>query len=138
LSEVIVKRTALSLVLLAAAFLPSASAAEATAPRPAHKWLHTAERIAKVAVCASETADALSSYRDSRIAGLHETNSFYAPSGNFSMGRMVAVKSGICAAFLLGSRRSGSSEAAAVTWTALGAGLSITSAYAAISNMRLR
>jgi hypothetical protein len=136
-----VKRTALSLVLLAAAFLPAASAAEAIAPatpRHTHKWLHTAERIAKVAVCASETADALSSYRDSRIAGLHETNSFYAPGGNFSMGRMAAVKSGICAAFLFGSRRSGSSEAAAVTWTTIGAGLSITSAYAAISNMRLR
>ena len=132
------KRTALLLVLLAANFLPAASGAEATSPRSAHKWLRTAERIAKVAVCASETADALSSYRDSRIAGLHETNSFYAPGGNFSMGRMVAVKSGICAAFLLGSRRSGSSEAAALSWTTIGAGLSITSAYAAISNMRLR
>ena len=76
------KRTAVFLALLAATFIPVASAAEATAPtapRQTHKWLHTAERIAKVAVCASETADALSSYRDSRIAGLHETNGFYAP-----------------------------------------------------------
>jgi hypothetical protein len=80
----------------------------------------------------------MSSYRDSRIAGLHETNGFFAPGGNFSMGRMVGVKSGICAAFLMGSRFTGKSEAATLTWATIGAGVSIPTAYAAINNMRLK
>ena len=132
------KRTAVFLVFLTVVLLPAASAAERPSRRPAPKWLRTAERISKAAVCASGAADALSSYRNSRIPGLHETNSFYAPGGTFSINRMVGVKSGICAAFLWGSRLSGPSEGAALTWSAIGAGLSIPAAYAAINNMRLK
>lgn len=132
------KRTALFMVLLTVVLLPAACAAERAARRAPHKWLRTAERISKVAVCASEAADALSSYRDSRIPGLHETNGFYTPGGRFSIDRMAGVKSGICAAFLWGSHMSGHSEGAVLTWTAIGAGLSIPSAYSAINNLRLQ
>jgi hypothetical protein len=132
------KRTAAFLVFLTAVLLPAASAADRWARWPAPRWLRTAERISKVAVCASQAADVLSSYRDSGIPGLHETNSFYAPGGTFSMNRMVAVKSGICAAFLWGSHLSGPSEGAAITWAAIGAGISVPTAYAAINNMRLK
>lgn len=132
------KRTAAFLVFLTVVLLPVASAAERPTHWAARKWIRTAGRISKAAVCASQAADVLSSYRDSRIPGLHETNGFYTPGGNFSMSRMVGVKSGICAAVLWGSHFSGPSEGAALTWAAIGAGISIPTAYAAINNMRLK
>jgi hypothetical protein len=132
------KRTAVFLVFLIVVLLPAASAAERPARWTPQKWLHKAERISKAAVCASQAADALSSYRDSRIPGLHESNGFYTPGGRFSMGRMIGVKSGICAAFLWGSHFSGPSQGAALVWTTIGAGLTIPTAYAAIHNVGLK
>jgi hypothetical protein len=133
-----VRLTAAFLIFSTVIFLPNASAAERPARWQARNWIRTAERVAKVAACASQAADVLSSYRDSRLPGLHETNAFYAPGGRFSIDRMIGVKSGICAAILLGSRISGPSEGAALGWATIGAGISIPTAYSAINNMRLK
>ena len=132
------KRTAAFLVFLTVVLLPVASAAERPTHWAARKWIRTAGRISKAAVCTSQAADILSSYRDSRIPGLHETTSFYAPGGTFSIDRMAGVKSGICAAFLWGSHFAGRSQGAALTFATLGAAISIPTAYAAFNNMRLK
>ena len=131
------KRIARLFALSAAVLLPI-SAAERPPSSPVGKWLRRAQRASLAALCASEAADTLSSYRDSHIAGLHETNGFYTPGGKFSINRMIGVKSAICGGFLVASHFTARSEGGALALTTAATALAVPTAYAAINNMRLK
>jgi hypothetical protein len=99
--------------------------------------LQRLKHVAQAAVCSTQAADAASSYRDSQITGLHETNGVYTPDGRFSISRMVAIKSAVCAGFVFGSQLT-HSRIATIGWTVAGATISTVTGYAAIQNMKLK
>jgi hypothetical protein len=98
-------------------------------------WLHRARHIATVAVCASQVADVATSWRDSHIAGLHETNGMFVSDGRFELGRMVALKSALCGAFVVASHF-GHSRTADATWVIAGASIAIPAGTAATHNLQ--
>jgi hypothetical protein len=99
-------------------------------------WLHRARHIAAVAVCASQAADVATSWRDSHIAGLHETNGIFVSGSRLDIGRMIAVKGAICGGFAVASRF-GHSRTADAVWTAAGIATAIPTAIVAIQNIEL-
>lgn len=104
-------------------------------PCHAESWLHRARHAATIAVCASQAADTLTSWHDSHVAGLHESNGLFVSDGRFQPGRMVSIKAGICGGFVLVDRLAGRSRSADSIITTTGVALTVPTAAAAVHNL---